>query len=118
MGWEGPLTARQAQVWSAWFSRQMNQPDRTDHYLMQIALVVARSNSKRPRSIKMKDFELEFREKDRPKKKSAAQRQIEMQYSKAMWAARLGTTVGPRSPVTGEYEVDEPVIVMDDKAGE
>jgi hypothetical protein len=37
MGWTGPMTERQFEGWNDWLSRQWNEPDRSDYYLMQVA---------------------------------------------------------------------------------
>jgi len=88
MGWEGPLTARQYEVWQAWLDLQWNRPSRTDHYLMQIAAQVTRAAAKNPRSVKSEGFKIEFKTRDTPK--NPAQKQIELQQSKARWGAILG----------------------------
>ena len=38
MGWTGGLTHRQLRTWRFWEEDNWNRPDRTDHYIMLIAL--------------------------------------------------------------------------------
>lgn len=42
MGWDGPVTHRQFITWREWDRSQMEQPDRSDFYAMQIAAEVRR----------------------------------------------------------------------------
>jgi len=51
-------TERQLVVALVWLAEQQAQPDRTDHYLMQVALEVARGHVKNPRRLKLDDFRL------------------------------------------------------------
>lgn len=37
MGWTGPVTNRVFNVWKAWFRAEWDNPNRTDHYIMQAA---------------------------------------------------------------------------------
>lgn len=83
MGWSGPVTNRQFNTWTFWLGEQWNLPSRTDNYLMQIACEVRRVLSRRPRSIKMKDFKLEFGDsKGKAKQQSLAYRTM---AAKAKW---------------------------------
>jgi len=41
MGWCGPMTHRQFEVWQEWLNQQWNKPSRTDHYLLRIASYIA-----------------------------------------------------------------------------
>jgi len=43
MGWEGPVTWRQFEVWQAWLDMQWNEPSRSDWYLMRVAANVLRA---------------------------------------------------------------------------
>jgi len=61
MGWQGPLTHRQAIVWQAYLEDQWERPSRSDFYLMQIACEAAYSNRKRPSKVKLDAFRIEFR---------------------------------------------------------
>lgn len=54
-------THRQHQLWLEWLEQQWNKPDRTDHYLMQIAWAAFHAfASKRP-PFKSKEWELPFK---------------------------------------------------------
>jgi hypothetical protein len=37
MGWVGPMTHRQYQVWQEWLDEEINHPSRSDYYMMQVA---------------------------------------------------------------------------------
>jgi hypothetical protein len=41
IGWDGPITHRQFLVWQAWLEKEWNNPNRADHYAMQIATTIA-----------------------------------------------------------------------------
>jgi hypothetical protein len=60
MGWHGPVTHRQYCVWQYWLASEWNQPDRSDHYLMQIAFAILRVNAKHPSKVRMQDQKIEF----------------------------------------------------------
>jgi hypothetical protein len=57
---------REYLLWKRHFKDEWNHPNRTDHYLMQIAREVKRVLSKKPAKIQLKHFLLDFN----PKKKS------------------------------------------------
>ena len=44
----------------AWFDDQWDKPDRTDHYLMQIAAVIRQKFAANPSSIKPEQFKMAF----------------------------------------------------------
>lgn len=89
MGWEGPVTSQQLDVWDAWFEEQYNRPSRMDYYLAQIAWVVHRCVSglfsKSPITTKLSAFILKFtgREERKPGKEQVV-------FEKEKWAAALG----------------------------
>ena len=53
---------RQYLAWCVWLNSEWNRPNRTDQYLMQIALQVARVLAKHPDKINLSQFKLEFKE--------------------------------------------------------
>jgi hypothetical protein len=55
------LTLQQARLTLRWLDDEWNHPDRTDHYLMQIACAVVRSAVKDPKTISLDDFKLQMR---------------------------------------------------------
>lgn len=80
-------TLREYRIWMAYLDEQWNQPNRTDHYLMQIARDVKRVLSRHPGKIQLDDSKLTFEQKaDKPKqtKEQAAA------VSKAAWMGRVG----------------------------
>lgn len=90
LGWPGPMTHRQFLVWSAWLDEQWNRPDRTDHYLMQVAAEVRRGNAgKKARQVKMQHFLLEFKQVQKEKRKETAAE------AKARWL----NVVGYKEPI-------------------
>lgn len=70
----------------AWFFRDMNQPGKVEHYLIQIAFYVAKSIAKNPNSLTMEQFRLRIEAK--------AEREVPIEVRTAMakvaWAGRLG----------------------------
>lgn len=45
-----------------WLDKEWDTPNRTDHYLMQIAVEVARTKAKNPSSVKMEHMKLRFKD--------------------------------------------------------
>lgn len=42
MGWDGPVTHRQFKTWEAWDREELDKPNRSDFYQMQIAAEIRR----------------------------------------------------------------------------
>lgn len=89
MGWSGPMTHRQFEVWSTWLNMENNQPSRSDYYAMQIAFYVARSAAKHPNSINFKSFKLKFNETYEVKENQPLTDQ-DIINAQAMSLARIG----------------------------
>ena len=68
----------------AWLEENLNDPERSDFYLMQIAQEVRRVLSKKPNKIKLKDFRIKFT----PKVENVTSA---MQKSKQVWMAALAS---------------------------
>jgi hypothetical protein len=103
-GWVGLETHRQFLLWEDWYSRQWNEPSLTDHYLMQLTMVVRQLLAKNPRRIKMKDQKLKFGTgtSSRP----ALSKEEATRRSKSVWLGiftRMGTKVRTLMP-DGTYE--------------
>lgn len=73
-------------IWIAYFELQLEDPSRTDLYLMQIACEIVRSRVKNPRGILLKDFVLKL---NRREPKTADLKTITA-HAKSVWAVRLG----------------------------
>jgi|TARA_R110000824_G_scaffold89320_1_gene219036 hypothetical protein len=89
------VSHREYKIWMRHFKEELNQPSRSDHYLMQIAQEVKRVLSKRPTKIKMKDFFLTF---GNPEKKKTLTLEEKTKESKSFWGLlktvnTLGTKV-------------------------
>ena len=84
LGWPGPMTHRQFLLWDLWQREQLNQPSRSDHYLMQIALYILRSNSRRAGKLKLEDVRLAF---GKPGKGKASR--LTPEESKARWLGHV-----------------------------
>lgn len=54
------ITHREYRLWLIHFRKELDQPSRTDYYLMQIAREVRRVLSKKPNKIQLKDFLIPF----------------------------------------------------------
>ncbi len=80
------MTHREFLMWLWFFEDDLENPSKTEQYLMQIAAEIRAGNVKNPRSVKMKDFHLRF---DKPKPTSTTQER-QAGISKAVWRARLG----------------------------
>ncbi len=49
-------------MWLEYLKQEWREPNKTDHYLMQIAQEIRRANSKKPNSVKLKNFKIKFGE--------------------------------------------------------
>lgn len=85
MGWPGPMTCHQMRAWQAWLALEWNRPSRSDFYVMTVAAEVRRGHVKKPKSVKLQHFELEFKRKSGRANKPAPDQQMEL--SKARWGA-------------------------------
>lgn len=87
MGWkDATLTHRQYLAWGAWFDGEWHRPSLSDHYSMQIAQEVRRVLSRKPNSIKLEHFKLQF---ERPTEKTEEDEQRQLEIDKSVWAFRL-----------------------------
>lgn len=82
MGWEGKLTHRQMQMWNTYRHEELNQPSRSDHYLMQIA---AYSSGKKNASLD--DFRIPFVQQ---RESTPEEKAKEADWYKQIWIARVG----------------------------
>lgn len=89
LGWPGPITHRQYEMWQLWLDQQWNKPSRTDHYLMQIAMEVRRPNVKGSKNLKMKDFVIKFTSQD-GRVGSKLSKEQATAFSKAKWLSAFG----------------------------
>lgn len=92
MGWPGPVTHRQFLAWQAWFTFSVNDPGRIEYYLMQIAMEVRRGHVKKPNSLKMDQFKLNFKageEESNPKPKRRMTKEEVSAISKQRWLSRM-----------------------------
>lgn len=90
MGWPGPMTHRQFGAWQNWLARQLNEPSRSDHYLMQIAAWLKRGLVKEPRSVSDSEFRIRF-EVSRPPTPEEAAFGNKLAY--LAWFASMGVNV-------------------------
>ena len=79
---------REYQTIKAWYDEEMNNPSRSDHYLMQIAQMV--HGHDRKKVLKLEEFKLKFGPSV-PKKKvfTAEDRNKATAIAKARWRARM-----------------------------
>lgn len=92
MGLDGPMTHRQFLAWQYWMNLQQNVPDKTDHYLMQIACEVRRVLAKHPRQIKIEDFKLTFSNQAN-KHPKALTKEGKIEASKSMWLGMMNSDI-------------------------
>ncbi len=83
-------THREYLTWIVYLNGEWNNPSRTDHYLMLIATEVRRVLSKRPNSIKLPQFKLNFDDGIKEKKLSKKEAS---KISKARWFGSLGKNI-------------------------
>lgn len=63
LGWQGPMTHRQYVAWQEWLKIEQNQPDRGDHYVMQLTMQVEkiiRMWTKNTNGMKLSEFHIPF----------------------------------------------------------
>jgi hypothetical protein len=88
LGWPGPMTHRQYLAWQAWLDEEWERPNRTDQYLMQVALEVVRGRMKNPRKAELQNFRLTFKGKKTLKRPKLTKEQVTI-YSKARWLGMM-----------------------------
>lgn len=82
MGWQGPLTHRQMQMWNAYRIEELNTPSRSDHYLMQIAAVFSGR-----KGATLDDYKIPFVQ---VKESTPEEKAKEADWYKQVWIARVG----------------------------
>ena len=73
----------------AWLDQQWNRPSRSDHYLMQIALIVGRVFGSEKKS-DLKDMQLKFRDPDEGLSRRPQTREQAARAARARWFPLLG----------------------------
>ncbi len=53
-------TYREYRLWANYFKYELNNPDRTDHYLMRIAAEIRSSNAENDTEIDLNEFKINF----------------------------------------------------------
>lgn len=86
------LTHREFLTWGEWFKQQWNEPNRSDHYLMQIACEIVRVNLKKgaAQKLKLSQFLLPFKW---IMGGQAVSPEEAARQAKRTWIARLGGKV-------------------------
>ena len=79
-------TSREFVEWSIIVEESEKEFTKQDYYLAQIAAEVRRSFVKNPSKVLLKDFFLQFEEKEKPK----MTREQATTFAKAAWFGRLG----------------------------
>lgn len=82
------ISHREFQAWNLYLAEAWNSPNKTEYYLMQIALEVRRSNSRRPNKHKLEHMKLSF-DTGQPKPKKKVDRNKAVVQAKSVWAARF-----------------------------
>lgn len=54
------VSNREYETWMEWFAQQWNEPDRADHYAMQIAAEIRRVLHSKPATVRTDHFALKF----------------------------------------------------------
>ncbi len=76
------ITHREFRTWQAWRKEQLNNPDRHDYYLMQIACYVKHVMSKK--SWDVKDMSIDFK----TGKPSVAEKKLKIDKAKKRWGVK------------------------------
>lgn len=91
------VSNREYMTWLAYFGDQWNEPDRSDYYLMQIAMEVRRVLHSNPSQVKLEHAKIPFTPIESGIKKikkplTAAERDKATALAKAAWAGRLSAS--------------------------
>ena len=73
-----------------WLDAEWEKPSRSDNYLMQIAMEVARVLSNKPKLYNLKNYRLTWK-KDKPKQPKLSKKEA-ARISKARWFGMVGIT--------------------------
>lgn len=86
------MSNREYNVRLAWLDRQMNEPSRSDFYLMQIAQEVRRVLSKKPETILLEDhFKIKFgRSSTEPKELTQEDKDRATAVARSRWMGLVG----------------------------
>ena len=82
------ISYREFLVWQQYLENKKWNADKTDYYLMQVALLIAQSNSKKGKRYKLSDFEIKFRRREETKSALS---------SKQIWLAALESKLGKKN---------------------
>lgn len=83
------MSHREYLMWIMFLGEELDNPNKTEQYLMQIALEIRSGEVKNPRKLKLSDFKLVYdNKKDMPESKLTKQQRTAI--SKATWRSRLG----------------------------
>lgn len=91
MGWAGPVTHRQHRAWLVWSADQWNNPSLTDHYLMQITMVLLRAHFKNTGGARLNGMRLKFTTPSNDHRPKVTREQAAA-WSKMRWCAMLGVS--------------------------
>jgi len=83
-------THREYLLWTSWLDAEWEKPSRSDNYLMQIAMEVARVLSKKPKLFRLEQFKLTW-QKEKPKQSKLTKKEA-AKISKARWFGMTGIT--------------------------
>ena len=81
-------TYREYLVWMAWLSLQWNEPDRSDHYLMQIAQTVRQILRKNPNKVTLQQQKIPFVSKEDGRQ--SVTKEVTAKQSKTRWFGWIG----------------------------
>jgi len=83
------MTHREYLTRLAWLNMEWEKPSLSDHYLMQIAQEVRRVLSKKPKNIKLDDFEIKWVPK-KTLEQTKKEKEAAVKSSKRSWFRALG----------------------------
>lgn len=76
-------TNREYLLWNRWLDEQWDEPDRHDHYIMDLSMQVASILNKKASSLKLSMFKLKFGSTEDQEKE-------DVEKSKSRWRSWLG----------------------------
>ena len=85
------MSHREYQTRLAWMQKELNTPDRTDFYLMQIAQEVRRVLHKKPAEVNLDQFKLKFSLQSA--QSTETQKQQAIAWSKHRWLSAVGDKI-------------------------
>jgi len=85
------MSHREYMTRMAWIQKELNTPDRTDFYLMQVAQEVRRVLHKKPNTVTLDQFKIKF--SLQTARSAETDKQQKIAWSKHRWMSAVGSKI-------------------------